>query len=121
MAELILPAARHCMESRNWGHDQLSLAVAETMAGMLARHSSVLLARAGIQTSTLDRWFRSLPQQMRVTLETNTIADLALSQALMTDGVAPDAIDDHQPAVSGYLAYLVLTERIERGLPLDPD
>ncbi len=121
MTALVVPAVRHCVEDHNWDRDRSERAVVEGMAAMLARHSTALLARDGIQVATLDRWFRSLPPEMRVTLQTNTIADLALSQALSAAGADPDALGDQQPAVSAYLAYLVLMERIERGLPLDAD
>lgn len=118
MANIVLESAMRCLEQRGWSREQLGRAVVEAMSTMVGRHAAVALARNGIRVETLERWFRSLDPNMRATMELSTIADLALGQALLADGVTDAIREANSAAIGGYLAYLMLTDRIAQGLPL---
>jgi hypothetical protein len=117
----ITPPLNACSEGRDWTPSRRADAAAYTI-GLVDRTSlGQRLAAKGIDPAALDRWFS------RQDVEFRTTAFMGMSEAAMTTvfetlaghEVPAATLEREGPMIGGYLAALVIIERIERGLGLE--
>ena len=117
----ISPPLDACSEGQSWTPRRRAEAAAYTIALVDRTTLGQRLATGRIDTGALDRWFT------RQSAEFRTTAFMGLSEA--ATAAAFETLADHEvPAatlerdgrmIGGYLAALVIIERIERGLGME--
>jgi hypothetical protein len=116
----LTPPLNACSAGQDWTPDRRADATAYTI-GVVGR--TVLgrrLAARGVDSAALDRWFARQDLEFRTTafMGMGEAALATVIQSLADHEVPAAKLESEGQMIGGYLAALVIMERIERGLGL---
>jgi hypothetical protein len=115
------PPLDACSEGQSWTPDRRARAIAYAIGIVDREGLGRRLAGRGIDTGALDRWFTRQGIEFRTTAFVG-MSDGAMSAVFDTlaDHEVPAAVLEREgPTIGGYLAALVIIERMERGLDME--
>jgi len=110
-----------CSEGQDWEPRRRADAAAYTIGVLGRRVLGPRLAARGIDSAALDRWFARQSIEFRTTafMGMSEAAMGAVYQTLAGREVPAEAMERDGGMIGGYLAALVIIERIDRGLGME--
>lgn len=110
-----------CSAGQSWTPDRRAGAAAYSIGLVNRTTLGRRLGAKGIDPAALDRWFARQSDAFRTTaFMTMSETDMTTAYQTLADREVPaEMLDREGPMIGGYLAALVIIERIERGLGME--
>jgi hypothetical protein len=115
----IKEAADACRVRGKWSKDHAANAGALAMASLMGAAAKEQLEQAGISVNAINSWLEARPESVQASLNLAEADVMDLGKALEAAGVSEEKLSANGQAIGTYLASMLISQRIGRGLAID--